>query len=89
MPTNISYAQGVKANVLLFDRKPAAENPWTAKLWIYDLRTNKHAQRKSAQTQRLRQLRRLLQSAAPYHGRIDKYQSQLRAGTNYNWFVLA
>src|SRR5437762_11693735 len=25
-----------------FDRKPAAEKPWTDKLWIYDLRTNKH-----------------------------------------------
>jgi hypothetical protein len=36
------YAQGVKANVLFFDRKPAAEKPWTTKIWIYDLRTNKH-----------------------------------------------
>jgi len=42
LPTGIFYAQGVKANVLFFDRKPAAENPWTEKLWIYDLRTNKH-----------------------------------------------
>jgi len=24
----------VKANVLFFDRKPAAEKPWTDKLWI-------------------------------------------------------
>jgi type I restriction-modification system DNA methylase subunit len=39
---DIFYAQGVKANVLFFDRKPAAEKPWTEKLWIYDLRTNKH-----------------------------------------------
>ena len=35
------YAQGVKANVLFFDRRPASERPWTEKLWIYDLRTNK------------------------------------------------
>src|SRR5213595_1219480 len=42
LPTGIFYAQGVKANVLFFDRKPAAEKPWTDKLWIYDLRTNKH-----------------------------------------------
>jgi type I restriction enzyme M protein len=42
LPTGIFYAQGVKANVLFFDRKPAAERPWTEKLWIYDLRTNKH-----------------------------------------------
>ena len=42
LPTGIFYAQGVKANVLFFDRKPAAEKPWTDKLWIYDLRINKH-----------------------------------------------
>jgi type I restriction enzyme M protein len=42
LPTGIFYAQGVKANVLFFDRKPAAEKPWTTTLWIYDLRTNKH-----------------------------------------------
>ena len=40
LPTGIFYAQGVKANVLFFDRKPASEKPWTVKLWIYDLRTN-------------------------------------------------
>ena len=38
----IFYAQGVKANVLFFDRKPASESAWTTKLWIYDLRTNQH-----------------------------------------------
>jgi type I restriction enzyme M protein len=32
----------VKANVIFFDKKPASETPWTKKLWIYDLRTNKH-----------------------------------------------
>ena len=42
LPTGIFYAQGVKANILFFERKPAAEKPWTEKLWIYDLRTNKH-----------------------------------------------
>jgi type I restriction enzyme M protein len=42
LPTGIFYAQGVKANVLFFDRKPAAERPWTEKLWIYDLRTNQN-----------------------------------------------
>jgi type I restriction enzyme M protein len=42
LPTGIFYAQGVKANVLFFDRKPAQEKPWTQNLWIYDLRTNKH-----------------------------------------------
>ncbi len=41
LPTGVFYAQGVKANVLFFDRKPAAETPWTRDLWIYDLRTNR------------------------------------------------
>ncbi|BCZ24397.1 class I SAM-dependent DNA methyltransferase [Mycobacterium senriense] len=40
LPTGIFYAQGVKANVLFFDKKPASEKPWTAALWVYDLRTN-------------------------------------------------
>lgn len=42
LPTGIFYAQGVKANVLFFDRKPASESPWTRQLWIYDLRTNQN-----------------------------------------------
>lgn len=42
LPTGIFYAQGVKANVLFFERKPASESPWTKDLWIYDLRTNQH-----------------------------------------------
>ena len=28
--------------MLFFDRKPGSITPWTQKLWIYDLRTNKH-----------------------------------------------
>jgi type I restriction enzyme M protein len=42
LPTGLFYAQGVKANVLFFDKKPASQTPWTKTLWIYDLRTNKH-----------------------------------------------
>ena len=42
LPTGIFYAQGVKANVLFFDRRGASEKSWTEKLWIYDLRTNMH-----------------------------------------------
>jgi type I restriction enzyme M protein len=42
LPTGLFYAQGVKANVIFFDRKPASETPWTKKLWFYDLRTNMH-----------------------------------------------
>ncbi|MFN2485229.1 MAG: class I SAM-dependent DNA methyltransferase, partial [Acidimicrobiia bacterium] len=42
LPTGVFYAQGVKANVLFFDRKSGREEPWTKDLWIYDLRTNQH-----------------------------------------------
>ena len=42
LPTGIFYAQGVKANVLFFDAKPAREEAWTERLWVYDLRTNMH-----------------------------------------------
>ncbi|MEM1115954.1 MAG: class I SAM-dependent DNA methyltransferase [Bacteroidota bacterium] len=42
LPTGIFYAQGVKANVLFFDRRPPREAPWTTDLWVYDLRTNQH-----------------------------------------------
>ena len=46
LPTGIFYAQGVKANVLFFRRRPGAEHAWTRELWVYDLRTNKHFTRK-------------------------------------------
>ena len=52
LPTGIFYAQGVKANLLFFDRKPSQEKAWTEKLWIYDLRTNKHFTLKENQLKR-------------------------------------
>ena len=42
LPTGIFYAQGVKANVLFFDRKPGAKTAWTKQVWVYDFRTNTH-----------------------------------------------
>lgn len=42
LPPGIWYANGVKAKVLFFDKRPAADHPWTENLWIYDLRTNEH-----------------------------------------------
>ncbi len=42
LPTGIFYAQGVKANVLFFDKKEASRDTATKKIWIYDLRTNMH-----------------------------------------------
>ncbi|MBC8400060.1 MAG: SAM-dependent DNA methyltransferase, partial [Candidatus Marinimicrobia bacterium] len=35
LPTGVFYAQGVKANILFFDRKPASEIPRTKKLWLF------------------------------------------------------
>jgi len=42
LPTGIFYAQGVKANVLFFDKKAASDKSQTSKVWIYDMRTNMH-----------------------------------------------
>lgn len=46
LPTGIFYANGVKANVIFFDNKPAAKNPWTKEIWYYDYRTNIHHTKK-------------------------------------------
>lgn len=41
LPTGIFYAQGVKANVLFFDKFPPLENDHRTKdVWVYDFRTN-------------------------------------------------
>ena len=40
LPTGIFYSQGVKANVLFFDRAPPGSGVATSDLWVYDLRTD-------------------------------------------------
>jgi type I restriction enzyme M protein len=42
LPTGIFYAQGVKANVIFFDNRPASKDPQTREVWYYDYRTNIH-----------------------------------------------
>ena len=42
LPTGIFYANGVKANVLFFDNRPASKDVQTKDIWIYDYRTNIH-----------------------------------------------
>ncbi len=42
LPTGIWYSPGVKANVIFFDKKEGRAEPWTDRLWVYDLRTNLH-----------------------------------------------
>ena len=46
LPTGIFYANGVKANVIFLDNKPAAKEPWTKEIWFYDYRTNIHHTKK-------------------------------------------
>ena len=41
LPTGVFYAQGVKANVLFFDKRTLRRKS-DKKLWIYDLRTNQN-----------------------------------------------
>ena len=50
LPTGIWYSPGVKANVLLFDKRPASREVQTKELWVYDYRTNNH---KTLKTKRL------------------------------------
>ena len=52
LPTGIWYSPGVKANVLFFDKKEGRAEPWTNRLWAYDLRTNKHFTLKQKPIQR-------------------------------------
>jgi len=40
LPTGIFYRQGVKANVLFFDKVAAGERIATEELWVYDFRTD-------------------------------------------------
>lgn len=40
LPTGIFYAQGVKANVLFFDKLKVTKQPATQEIWFYDYRTN-------------------------------------------------
>jgi type I restriction enzyme M protein len=43
LPSGIFYAQGVKANVVFFERRaPSVDQAATRDLWVYDFRTNKN-----------------------------------------------
>ena len=53
LPTGIWYSPGVKANVIFFDKGEGRAEPWTDRLWVYDLRTNKHFTLKQKPIQRV------------------------------------
>ncbi|MCL4459776.1 MAG: type I restriction-modification system subunit M [Chloroflexi bacterium] len=82
LPTGVFYAQGVKANVLFFDRKLASERPWTDKLWIYDLRTNKHFTLKTS-TLRYEDLTDFVQCYNPGN-RFDRQETERFRAFSYN-----
>jgi type I restriction enzyme M protein len=52
LPTGIFYKQGVKANVLFFDKRRVSAEPNTKHLWICDLRTNQRFTLKERQMMR-------------------------------------
>jgi type I restriction enzyme M protein len=83
LPTGVFYAQGVKANVLFFDRKPARETAWTDRLWVYDLRTNKQFSLKTKPLQRPD----LDEFVCCYHGtnRHDRTDTSQDAGGIERW----
>lgn len=75
LPTGIFYAQGVKANVLFFDKRPASEQPWTERLWVYDLRTNQHFTLKQNQLTR-HHLDDFVNSYRPGVSRSERMESE-------------
>jgi type I restriction enzyme M protein len=82
LPTGIFYAQGVKANVLFFDRKPASPDPWTRRLWVYDLRTNQHFTLKTHPLRRddLAELEVLYAPAGDRHARVATWSESTPDG---------
>jgi type I restriction enzyme M protein len=85
LPTGLFYAQGVKANVFFFDKKPASETPWTKHLWIYDFRTNQNFTLKTRQLQR----EDLDEFVSCYHAenRFDRTPTWSEANPEGRWRV--
>ena len=75
LPTGIFYAQGVKANVLFFDKKPASEQPWTSRLWVYDMRTNQHFTLKQNPLRR-HHLEEFVEAYLPGKARDERVESE-------------
>jgi len=75
LPTGIFYAQGVKANVLFFDKKPAGERPWTERLWVYDLWTNQRLMLKQNPLRR-KHLNDFVGCNAPQQPRSERVESE-------------
>jgi type I restriction enzyme M protein len=86
LPTGIFYAQGVKANVLFFDKKPAAEQPWSQRLWVYDLRTNQHFTLKQNPLRR-HHLDDFVDSYLPGKNRAERVESERWKSFTYDELI--
>ena len=86
LPTGLFYAQGVKANVLFFDKKPASETPWTSQLWVYDLRTNQHFTLKQNPLTRAH-LEDFVDSYAPGKAQDERVETDLFRSFTYDELV--
>lgn len=86
LPTGLFYAQGVKANVLFFDKKPASETPWTSSLWVYDLRTNQHFTLKQNPLTR-EHLEDFVQSYASGKARDERVETDLFKSFSYDELI--
>jgi type I restriction enzyme M protein len=86
LPTGIFYAQGVKANVLFFDKKPASERPWTERLWVYDFRTNMHFTLKQNRLQR-HHLQDFVDAYAPGKPSDGRVESERFHSFSYNELI--
>lgn len=77
LPTGIFYANGVKANVLFFDNRPAQREPWTKAVWIYDYRTNIHHTLKK-KPMRLEHLQEFIECYNPEsrHDRVESWDAE-------------
>lgn len=77
LPTGLFYAQGVKANVLFFEKKPSSEQKQTKEVWIYDYRTNiKHTLKQNPLTeQHLQDFVDCYRPNDRYH-RIETYNAE-------------
>jgi type I restriction enzyme M protein len=81
LPTGIFYANGVKANVLFFDNKPASKEARTKEVWIYDYRTNIHHTLKKG-TMQLEDLKEFISLYNPSnrHKRVETFSETVPEG---------
>lgn len=75
LPTGIFYKQGVKANVLFFEKVAAGERIATEEMWVYDLRTNQRFTLRERPLQRA-DLDDFVECYRPNHLRYTREESE-------------